>query len=63
MTKEIGFDLEFSQDSIQPVSDIGRYFLTTRTSSPEREIYQQAVNAGLHVRFATAALRDEITKG
>lgn len=61
MTKELWFDLNFEADGkIHPVSSAGREFLNSTQVISVRQIYQTAVEQGLHVRFATIHLRDII---
>lgn len=64
MTKTLPFDLDFAADGkITPVSSMGKSFLT---ATPElttiRQIYQAAVDRGLHVRFATLHIRDSVMR-
>lgn len=58
MTKELIFDLHFYETVIQPSTIIGWGFCKAYgyTVSPEK--YQKAVDAGLHVRFESASVRD-----
>lgn len=62
MTKEIHYDLEFTDTEVIAVSPEGRTFLGTADISSRRmrPLYLAAVDAGLHVRFETTRLRDEI---
>ena len=60
MTKEIGFDLEFTDSGVIAVSAAGNLFLVEHDQSFPRAFYELATEAGLHSRFETAELRDSI---
>ena len=60
MTKTLPFDLHFTDTEVVAVSPRGRAFLGVAdiTSRQMRNLYLAAIEAGLHVRFETAAVRD-----
>ena len=60
MTKEIGFDLHFTDLCVNAVSAAGRKFLSSSAvyDANYHDIYTKAIDAGLHVRFETSELRD-----
>lgn len=74
ITKELCFDLEFLADeTIRPLTVSGAEYLDTMTrvrpspTSPfqclftRQEMYSQALDFGLHVRFENAEMRDRTT--
>jgi hypothetical protein len=63
MTKEVNFDLEFlGGDHVQAVSARGENFLAVDYLYHDIcDLYRRAVDAGLHTRFETAAVRDWVT--
>jgi hypothetical protein len=67
MVKTIVFDLHFTSTNIEPLTDAGRDFVTRaarnisgHTATPDN--YTAAINAGLHVTFENAAVRDWATQ-
>ena len=60
MTKEIFFDLEFTDLGIIPLSENGETFLICAGRMAHAEYYYWAKSQGLHVRFSTAEVRDRI---
>ena len=63
MTKELFYDLHFTDTEIIAVSPCGQTFLDTAylTNRRMRSLYLAAMDAGLHVRFESAAVRDSMT--
>lgn len=63
MTKELFYDLHFTDTEVIAVSPSGQAFLNTAdlTSRQMRALYLAAVESGLHARFETAAVRDALT--
>jgi hypothetical protein len=63
MTKEIYFDLHFTDLDIAPISHKAVSFLGAayRLGLDRSTIYQCAVEQGLHVKFETATVRDSVT--
>jgi hypothetical protein len=63
MTKEIYYDLHFTDSQIIILSDAGRAFVDRILKTGDLDhaaIYQAAIKEGLHIQFATAAIRDSI---
>jgi hypothetical protein len=62
MTKELFYALHFTDTEIVAISPRGRAFLDTAdiTSRRMQSLYSAAIDAGLHVRFETGAVRDSM---
>ena len=62
MTKSLLFDIHFTDTEVIALSHRGRDFLATAdiTSRRMRALYRRAVEAGLHVRFENATVRDAV---
>ena len=63
MTKEIFFDLAFTNIGILALSTPGADFLRLSVLLCEnnQQIYRSAINCGLHVRFENTTVRDRVT--
>ena len=60
MTKELNYDLHFTDTEIVAVSGAGREFLETYPVHlmGRNKAYKAAIEQGLHVRFETVQVRD-----
>lgn len=63
MTKELFYDLDFTDTSIAPMSAKAVAFLARAYAAglSRASIYQVAIDQGLHVRFETVTVRDSVT--
>ena len=63
MTKELFYDLHFTDTEVIAISPSGQAFLNTvdLTSRQMQNLYLAAIDAGLHVRFENVAVRDSVT--
>jgi hypothetical protein len=59
MTKNLLFDLEFTTNGVISLSQPGFKFLSS-TDLGLKELYNEAIDKGLHVRFTTAEVRDRL---
>jgi hypothetical protein len=62
MVKELTFDLHFTDISVQPLTDAGWDFYRVHGNAVTPAMYREAIDAGLHVRFEDAFVRDWLTK-
>jgi len=64
MTKELNYDLHFTDTEIVAVSGVGHEFLETYPVhlTDRTKIYKTAIQQGLHVRFETVQVRDVIAQ-
>lgn len=60
MVKEIDFDLEFDNKMVSSLSERGSKFLLDNPCVTMKDTYHKAVELGLHVRFITADVRDNL---
>lgn len=61
MVKELTFDLHFTATVIKPLTTAGLKFCQAHDEATPA-MYQAAVDAGLHVRFENAFVRDWVTE-
>jgi len=63
MTKELLYDLEFSQSGAKALSGNGSVFLLSisRYVFSQRDIYLAAIDNSLNVRFADQQTRDQLS--
>ena len=67
MTKTIVFDLHFTKTAIQPITERGRAFLKSVANTISADFatpanYHAAAEAGLHMTFESAFVRDWVTQ-
>lgn len=61
MTKEIFYDLHFTDTTITALTHQGDMFVLHVPAVMSMQLaYRAAIDQGLHVRFETAAVRDSI---
>jgi hypothetical protein len=58
--KSLLFDIEFTSRGVIYLSQSGFSFLNTTYASSLKDLYNKAIDVGLHVRFASAEVRDKI---
>jgi hypothetical protein len=62
MTKELFYDLHFTDTAITSMTDQGDAFLMSTPQGMSTQLaYRLAIDQGLHVRFENAAVRDSVT--
>lgn len=61
MTKEIFFDLEFTEDGVVNLSTAGYNFLANSNLDNLEELYRNAIDRGLHVRFQNKQALDRLS--
>ena len=62
MTKEIFFDLEFTAAGVNSLTDDGECFLVCAGQMEDGELYYNAIQQGLHVKFSSADVRDKLAR-